>query len=58
MMARVFSTNGGNGRGDSAWNCSVPCGSDPMPDIGYPFILWPVGIAVGGYLFFEIARRT
>jgi len=28
-----------------------------MPDIVYPFILWPVGIAVGGYLFFEIARR-
>ncbi len=28
-----------------------------MPDVVYPFILWPVGIALGGLLFFEIARR-
>lgn len=28
-----------------------------MSDIVYAFILWPVGIAVGGLLFFEIARR-
>jgi hypothetical protein len=23
----------------------------------YPLVCWPVGIAVGGWLFFEIARR-
>ena len=28
-----------------------------MPDVVYPFILWPVGIAVGSWLFFEVARR-
>ncbi len=28
-----------------------------MPEVLYPFILWPVGIAIGGLLFFEIARR-
>jgi hypothetical protein len=28
-----------------------------MPDLLYPFILWPVGIALGSLLFFEIARR-
>jgi hypothetical protein len=28
-----------------------------MPDIVYAFILWPAGIALGGLLFFEIARR-
>jgi hypothetical protein len=28
-----------------------------MSEIVYAFILWPVGIAVGGLLFFEIARR-
>jgi hypothetical protein len=29
----------------------------PMLDILNPFILWPVGIALGGLLFFEIAKR-
>ncbi len=28
-----------------------------MPDIVYPFIYWPVGIALGSLLFSEIARR-
>ena len=28
-----------------------------MLDILNPFILWPVGIALGGLLFFEIAKR-
>lgn len=28
-----------------------------MPEVLYPFVLWPVGIAIGGLLFFEIARR-
>ncbi len=28
-----------------------------MTDVVYPFIYWPVGIALGGWLFFEIARR-
>ena len=28
-----------------------------MPEVVYPFIYWPVGIALGGLLFFEIARR-
>ena len=23
----------------------------------YPLIYWPVGIALGGWLFFEIAKR-
>jgi hypothetical protein len=30
----------------------------PMLDILNPFILWPVGIALGGLLFFEIAKRS
>jgi hypothetical protein len=29
----------------------------PMLDLTSPFILWPVGIALGGLLFFEIAKR-
>ncbi len=29
-----------------------------MLDILNPFILWPVGIALGGLLFFEIAKRS
>jgi hypothetical protein len=29
----------------------------PMPESIYPLIYWPVGIAVGGWLFFEIAKR-
>jgi len=36
---------------------SKPEGPDLMSDIAYAFILWPVGIAVGSLLFFEIARR-
>ncbi len=28
-----------------------------MHDVVYPFIYWPIGIAFGGWLFFEIARR-
>jgi hypothetical protein len=28
-----------------------------MPEAVYPLICWPVGIAVGGWLFFEIAKR-
>ena len=28
-----------------------------MPDFIYTFSLWLVGIAVGGFLFFEIGRR-
>jgi hypothetical protein len=28
-----------------------------MTDVFYPFIYWPVGIALGGWLFFEIASR-
>ncbi|HWY82585.1 MAG TPA: hypothetical protein VNY10_11770 [Roseiarcus sp.] len=27
-------------------------------DVLNPFILWPVGIALGGLLFFEVAKRT
>jgi hypothetical protein len=30
----------------------------PMLDLVSPFILWPVGIALGGLLFFEIAKRS
>ena len=29
-----------------------------MLDVLNPFILWPVGIALGGLLFFEIAKRS
>jgi hypothetical protein len=32
-------------------------GPEPAPDLVYPFILWPVGIALCGLLFVEIARR-
>ena len=28
-----------------------------MPEVVYPLIYWPVGIALGGWLFFEIAKR-
>jgi hypothetical protein len=28
-----------------------------MPETIYPLIYWPVGIALGGWLFFEIAKR-
>ena len=28
-----------------------------MPEVVYPFVCWPLGIAVGGWLFFEIAKR-
>jgi len=28
-----------------------------MHEVVYPLIYWPVGIAFGGWLFFEIARR-
>jgi hypothetical protein len=28
-----------------------------MLEVVSPFILWPVGIALGGLLFFEIAKR-
>jgi len=28
-----------------------------MHEVVYPFIYWPIGIALGGWLFFEIARR-
>jgi hypothetical protein len=30
----------------------------PMLEVVSPFILWPVGIALGGLLFFEIAKRS
>jgi hypothetical protein len=32
----------------------------PMLDVDVlnPFILWPVGIALGGLLFFEVAKRS
>jgi hypothetical protein len=32
----------------------------PMLDVDVlnPFILWPIGIAIGGLLFFEIAKRS
>jgi hypothetical protein len=29
-----------------------------MVDVVSPFILWPIGIALGGLLFFEIAKRS
>ena len=29
-----------------------------MLELTSPFILWPVGIALGGLLFFEIAKRS
>jgi hypothetical protein len=28
-----------------------------MPEVVYPLIYWPVGIALGSWLFFEIAKR-
>ena len=28
-----------------------------MLEAVYPLIYWPVGIALGGWLFFEIAKR-
>ena len=28
-----------------------------MLDVLTPFILWPVGLALGGFLFFEITKR-
>jgi hypothetical protein len=28
-----------------------------VPEVVYPLICWPVGIAVGGWLLFEIAKR-
>jgi hypothetical protein len=28
-----------------------------MPDVVYPLIYWPIGVALGSWLFFEIARR-
>jgi hypothetical protein len=28
-----------------------------MPEAVYFLIYWPVGIALGGWLFFEIAKR-
>jgi hypothetical protein len=28
-----------------------------MPTVIDPFILWPASIALGGWLFFEIAKR-
>ena len=28
-----------------------------VTDVVYPFIYWLVGTALGGWLFFEIARR-
>jgi hypothetical protein len=28
-----------------------------VPDIAYSFIYWPAGIALGGWLFLEIAKR-
>jgi len=32
-------------------------GSSSDADAVYPLIYWPVGIALSGRLFFEIARR-
>ncbi len=26
-------------------------------EVVYPFIYWPIGVAFGSWLFFEIARR-
>ena len=28
-----------------------------MPEAIYPLLYWPAGIALGGWLFFEIAKR-
>ncbi len=28
-----------------------------MLELASPFILWPIGIALGGLLFFEIAKH-
>jgi hypothetical protein len=28
-----------------------------IPEAIYPLVYWPVGIALGGWLFFEIAKR-
>jgi hypothetical protein len=28
-----------------------------MHEVVYPLIYWPVGIALGSWVFFEIARR-
>ena len=28
-----------------------------MHEVVYPLIYWPIGIALGSWLFFEIARR-
>jgi hypothetical protein len=28
-----------------------------MHDAVYPLIYWPIGIAIGSWLFFEIGRR-
>ena len=28
-----------------------------MLDVLNPFILWPIGVALGGLLFFEIAKH-
>ena len=28
-----------------------------MHEVVYPLIYWPVGVAIGGWLFFEIAKR-
>jgi hypothetical protein len=28
-----------------------------MPEVVYPLIYWPVGIALGSWLFFQIAKR-
>ncbi len=28
-----------------------------MHEVVYPFIYWPIGIALGSWLFFEIAKR-
>jgi len=28
-----------------------------MHEFVYPLIYWPIGVAVGSWLFFEIARR-
>jgi len=29
-----------------------------MLDVLNPFILWPIGVALGGLLFFEIAKHS
>ncbi len=28
-----------------------------MHEVVYPLIYWPIGVALGSWLFFEIARR-